>query len=66
MKIREKLIQSDVTTKGIKIKVTEPGNILIHGVVYDEVEQQRIGAVLDTIAELDDAKVNIAVAPKDG
>ena len=66
MKIREKLIQSDVTTKGIKIKVTEPGNILIHGVVYDEVEQQRIGAVLDTIAELDNAKVNIAVAPKDG
>ena len=66
MKIYEKLIQSDVTTKGIKIKVTEPGKIHIHGVVYDEIEHQKLLTVIDTIAELDDAKVNIAVAPIDG
>lgn len=66
MKIHAKLIQSDVTMMGIKIEVIEPGRTLVHGAVSDNIERQKIIDVLDTISELNDAEVNIAVAPIGG
>ena len=66
MKIHAKLIQSDVTTTGIKIEVTEPGKTHVHGTVNDKIERQKIIEVLDSISELVDAEVNIAVAPIGG
>lgn len=66
MKIKAKFIQSGIITTGIKIEVTEPGKTFIHGAANDRVERQKIVKVLGTIADLDDAEVNIALVPLDG
>ena len=66
MKIQAMLTERDFLTTGIKIEVDEPGKIHVHGVVNNEIERRKIVTVLDTISELEDARVNIVVAPPDG
>lgn len=66
LKIHAKLIQNDVVATNIIIEVTEPGKALVHGVVIDKIERQKIIEVLDTVSDLNDAEVKIAVAPLGG
>lgn len=66
LKIHATLIQNGVVATRIMIEVTEPGKALIHGVVSDKIERQKIIEVLDTVSDLNNAEVKIAVVPLGG
>jgi cytidylate kinase len=66
LKIHAKLIQDGIVTSGIKVKVTEPGQTLVHGAVSDAVEKQKIIDVLGSISELENFEVNIVVVSLGG
>ena len=66
MKIQAKLIHSGILTTGVKIEVNEPHKARVHGAISDKVERQKIIEVLDTIPELKEVEVNIALVALDG
>jgi len=66
MKIQAKLTENGIITTGIKVEVTEPGKTRVHGVINDSVERQKIIRIMDSMTELGDVDVNIALVTLGG